>query len=72
MIDRKFRNLKKHFLKIKDHNNSTGRGRITWPYYKEMEELFECDSTVNPETSLKQISTLRLTNSSFQNKVSNF
>lgn len=49
ILDRKFRNLKKTYMTIKDNNKktSTGRGRINWEYFDLFEEIFENDQTVN-------------------------
>ncbi|KAK4887898.1 hypothetical protein RN001_004169 [Aquatica leii] len=47
-IERKFRNMKNHFLKIRDNNTKTGRGRKSWQYYDMMENLFENDACVHP------------------------
>lgn len=54
-IDRKFRNLKKKTYKaIKDNKskNRTGRGRVTWDYYDEMDTIFVDDQSVNPQYTL--------------------
>jgi hypothetical protein len=47
-VERKFRNMKSHFLKIRDNNTKTGRGRKSWQYYDMMEDLFENDACVHP------------------------
>ena len=49
-LDMKFRNLKKTFKAIMDNNkrSSTGRGRITWPYYDDFYDIFKEDHTINP------------------------
>lgn len=49
ILDRKFRNLKKTYKSIKDNNKKTqtGRGRITWEFYEEFDEIFFDDRTIN-------------------------
>jgi hypothetical protein len=54
-VERKFRNLKSHFLKIKDNNTKTGRGRKSWQYFDVMEEIFERDRCVNPTSCISSI-----------------
>ncbi|KAF5294617.1 hypothetical protein FQR65_LT10723 [Abscondita terminalis] len=45
--DLKFRNLKKTYKRIKDNNNSSGRGTITWPYFDTFDAIFGNDADVN-------------------------
>ncbi|EFN75547.1 hypothetical protein EAI_01211, partial [Harpegnathos saltator] len=44
-LDKKFRNMKKTYLKIHDNNNksSTGRGAISWEYYNIFCNIFDND-----------------------------
>ncbi|VEN58685.1 unnamed protein product [Callosobruchus maculatus] len=48
-LDQKMRNMKCTFHKVLDNKkiNKTGRGRINWPYFQRMEEIFATDKTVN-------------------------
>ncbi|VEN42784.1 unnamed protein product, partial [Callosobruchus maculatus] len=48
-LDQKMRNMKCTFQKVLDNKkiNKTGRGRINWPYFQRMEEIFATDKTVN-------------------------
>ena len=48
VIERKFRNMKHQFLKIRDKNTKTGRGRQSWQYFNIMQDLFHDDTCVNP------------------------
>lgn len=49
LLDQKLRNMKCTFNKIRDNKKAskTGRGRIQWPYYERMEQIFLTDKTVN-------------------------
>ncbi|KAJ8973473.1 hypothetical protein NQ317_013467, partial [Molorchus minor] len=49
IIDKKFRNMKNTFNKIKDNKKTkrTGRGVIQWPYYTKFDSIFVDDKTVN-------------------------
>ncbi|XP_046391889.1 uncharacterized protein LOC124160171 [Ischnura elegans] len=47
LLDRKFRNLKRTFLKVKQTKNSTGRNAVNWPYYDLMTGIMTNDETVN-------------------------
>ncbi|KAJ8974686.1 hypothetical protein NQ317_019842 [Molorchus minor] len=49
IIDKKFRNMKNTFNKIKDNKKTkrTGRGVIQWPYYTKFDSIFVNDKTVN-------------------------
>ena len=44
VIERKFRNMKHQFLKIRDNNTKTGRGRQSWQYFNIMQDLFHDDT----------------------------
>ncbi|VEN63926.1 unnamed protein product [Callosobruchus maculatus] len=48
-LDQKMRNMKCTFQRVLDNTkiNKTGRGRINWPYFQRMEEIFATDKTVN-------------------------
>lgn len=54
MCDKKFRNLKTTFKKIKDNNkrSTTGTGRVNWEYYDDFLDLFSDDCTIFPPTTL--------------------
>ncbi|XP_024882059.1 uncharacterized protein LOC112461149 isoform X1 [Temnothorax curvispinosus] len=52
MIDHKFRNLKTRYKHIKDNNKKTGRGRQSWEYYQQMEDILENDKSVNFDTGI--------------------
>ncbi|XP_046406253.1 uncharacterized protein LOC124171158 [Ischnura elegans] len=47
LLDRKFRNLKRTFIKVKQSKNATGRNAVNWPYYDLMTDLMANDETVN-------------------------
>lgn len=52
ILDKKFRNLKQTFMRIRDNQNtkkSTGKGNITWKFYIIMCEIFSIDKTANME-----------------------
>lgn len=52
ILDKKFRNLKQTFMRIRDNQNTkkrTGKGNITWKFYELMCEIFAMDKTVNIE-----------------------
>ncbi|KAK4885737.1 hypothetical protein RN001_002008 [Aquatica leii] len=54
--DIKFRNLKKTYKRIKDNNNGSGRGAISWPYFKQFDELFGSSHAVLPIATASNIS----------------
>lgn len=56
--DKKFRNLKQHYVFVKKKKKSTGRGAMRWPYYTALERLFQTDTNINPERELNIIQTL--------------
>lgn len=71
-IDKKFRNMKSRYLVIKDNNDkkkTTGTGRISWPYFDIMSEIFLDDRTVNP--NLVMASTILANNNGNNNKINN-
>lgn len=71
-IDKKFRNMKSRYLIIKDNNDkkkTTGTGRISWPYFDIMSEIFLDDRTVNP--NLVMASTILANNNGNNNKTNN-
>ncbi|KAK4882307.1 hypothetical protein RN001_005626 [Aquatica leii] len=49
MLDRKMRNMKSTFNKIKDNNKKTrtGRGRVSYEYFEKLNEIFAEDKIVN-------------------------
>lgn len=50
ILDKKFRNLKQTFMRIRDNQNTkrrTGKGNIKWKFYNIMCEIFAVDKTVN-------------------------
>jgi len=53
------RNLKKSYRNLLDNNKrtSTGRGRITWEWYNNMEEIFREDRTVHIGPTLSSMPT---------------
>lgn len=55
-LDKKFRNLKQTYLKLKDNNGKTGRGRSNWPFYKKFEEIFAEDCSVNAKSLVNIVS----------------
>ncbi|KAI4455548.1 myb/sant-like dna-binding domain [Holotrichia oblita] len=67
VLDQKLSNMKSTFNKIKDNNktSSTGRGRINWPYYERMNQIFQCDKTVHLPAV---VSTLDVSPSTSQSK----
>jgi len=70
-IDKKFRNMKTRYLIIKDNNDkkkTTGTGRISWPYFDIMSEIFFDDRTVNP--NLVMASTILSNNNNNNNNES--
>lgn len=54
-LDRKWRNLKKRYTTIKDGARKTGRGRISWEYYADMDEIFHEDRTVNLPRTISSV-----------------
>lgn len=57
-LDRKWRNLKKHYVLIKDNNKKTGSGKLTWPYFERFDTIYGSDASINPKTRLKQVASL--------------
>lgn len=55
--DRKMRNMKTTFKTICDNNNKkrTGRGKIPWPYYNRLLEIFKDDKTIHPQHLMASI-----------------
>lgn len=56
-LDKKFRNLKKTYLKIHDNNKktSTGRGTVTWEYYDNFCNIFDHDKTISMDNTLSSM-----------------
>lgn len=56
-LDKKFRNLKKTYLKIHDNNKktSTGRGTVTWEYYDTFCKIFDSDKAVGMDNTLSSM-----------------
>jgi hypothetical protein len=54
-LDRKWRNFKKRYTTIKDGARKTGRGRISWEYYADMDEIFHEDRTVNLPRTISSV-----------------
>lgn len=46
----KFKNLKKTYKSITDHNNTSGKERKTWPFFDLMDKLFYKDPAIQPLT----------------------
>lgn len=57
ILDKKFRNLKKTYLKIHDNNKktSTGKGTVTWEYYNVFCNIFDNDKTVSMDHVLSSM-----------------
>lgn len=57
ILDKKFRNLKKTYLKIHDNNKktSTGKGTVTWEYYNVFCNIFDKDKTVSMDHALSSM-----------------
>lgn len=47
-IETKIKNLKKTYKKILDNNGKTGRGKISWPYFNSLHEIFGSEPENNP------------------------
>ncbi|XP_030749433.1 uncharacterized protein LOC115877420 [Sitophilus oryzae] len=47
-VESKIKNLKKSYKSILDNNSKTGRGKITWPYFTSMNEIFGRDPENSP------------------------
>jgi len=64
IFDCKMRNLKKSYRNLLDNNKktNTGRGRITWEWYNNMEEIFREDRTVHIGPTLSSMPTENNTN----------
>lgn len=65
IVDRKIRNMKATFRKIKENNSKskTGRGTISWEYYGKFKEIFSGDKTINLRENSLISSTLAATSS---------
>lgn len=48
ICDKKFRNLKITYKKMKETKQKTGRARQHWEYFDIMDEIFKEDATINP------------------------
>ncbi|XP_046828972.1 uncharacterized protein LOC124428674 isoform X2 [Vespa crabro] len=48
-LDKKFRNLKRTYIKIRDNirKSSMGKDRITWEYYDYLQKIYEKDYTID-------------------------
>jgi len=46
-IDRKIRNMKSTYKRIKNNKKKTGRGREDWEFYNDVDEIFNTDKSVN-------------------------
>ena len=70
ILDRKMRNLKKSYRNLVDNNKktSTGRGRINWEWYNNMEEIFKEDRTVHIGPTLSSI-TMTMANNEESNNI---
>lgn len=57
ILDKKFRNLKKTYLKIHDNNKktSTGKGTVTWEYYNVFCNIFDKDKTISMDHALSSM-----------------
>jgi len=66
------RNLKHTYKTIKDNNKktSTGRGRIGWEWYNDMENIFREDRTINIGPTLASMISSEETNSGKQSVMS--
>ncbi|XP_063923782.1 uncharacterized protein LOC135137931 [Zophobas morio] len=51
-VENKWKNLKKQYKKIVDHNNSSGRDRADWPYFSAMDKLFGQRPEIKPPVLL--------------------
>lgn len=47
-IKDKWTNMRKHYIRVKDHNKQTGAKHKTYRYYDEMDELYGSKPNVNP------------------------
>lgn len=65
--ENKFKNLKKTYKKVIDNNNKTGRGRIDWPYFNVMDDLFGNSPEVHPLSTCSDIAGFQLNTSSVVN-----
>lgn len=56
-LDKKFRNLKKTYLKIHDNNKkrTTGRGTVTWEYYDTFCKIFDSDKAICMDNTLSSM-----------------
>lgn len=54
-IDRKIRNMKSTYKRIKNNKKKTGRGREDWEFYAEMDEIFNADKSVNFEEGISSM-----------------
>ena len=64
------RNLKKSYRNLVDNNKktSTGRGRINWEWYNNMEEIFKEDRTVHIGPTLSSM-TMTMANNEESNNI---
>ncbi|KAK2588121.1 hypothetical protein KPH14_004175 [Odynerus spinipes] len=48
-LDKKFRNLKRTYIKIRDNikNSTLGKDRVTWEYYDYLQNIYEKDCSTN-------------------------
>ncbi|CAM1321053.1 Uncharacterised protein g7663 [Pycnogonum litorale] len=53
LSDKKWRNLKRTYVNIRDHNRQSGRGRKRWEYYSLMDDAIG-DKAANSSLSLSQ------------------
>jgi len=60
ILDKKFRNLKKTYLKIHDNNKktSTGKGTIKWEYYNAFSNIFYNDKTISTNHALSSMTVM--------------
>lgn len=47
-IKDKWTNMRKHYIRVKDHNKQTGAKLKTYRYYDEMDEIYRDKPNVNP------------------------
>ncbi|VEN39662.1 unnamed protein product [Callosobruchus maculatus] len=55
ILDKKFRNLKQTFMRIRDNQNTkkrTGKANVTWKFYNAMCDIFSVDKTSNVEVRI--------------------
>lgn len=54
-IDRKIRNMKSTYKRIKNNKKKTGRGREDWEFYTDIDEIFNTDKSVNFEEGISSM-----------------